>query len=166
MAPAPPARGGLRARGRRSARGRLRRRPPRGARAGRPRLPPAPRRADPRAARHGAPPVLSTAPPEDAAALPARRPAVAAVAVASVGAVTAAQPAPAFPDADSTAWVAALGGAGPAREAAVERLHALLLRAARFELRRRGPRADPHDPPPQAAPDPPAAILPKPHTHP
>ena len=41
-------------------------------------------------------------------------------------------------DPESQAWVAALAGDGD-REAALDRLHALLLRAARFELgRRRG----------------------------
>jgi RNA polymerase sigma-70 factor (ECF subfamily) len=42
-------------------------------------------------------------------------------------------PSPAEPD----AWVARLRGAGPARDAAVAELHALLLRAARFEVNRR-----------------------------
>jgi RNA polymerase sigma-70 factor, ECF subfamily len=43
------------------------------------------------------------------------------------------------PDAESRAWLGALSGAGPQREDAVERLHELLMRAARFEiLRRRG----------------------------
>ena len=37
-------------------------------------------------------------------------------------------------DPESRAWVAALAGEGGDREAALERLHALLLRAARFEL--------------------------------
>ncbi len=42
-------------------------------------------------------------------------------------------------DSESRAWVAALAGDGGDREAALDRLHALLLRAARFELgRRRG----------------------------
>jgi RNA polymerase sigma-70 factor, ECF subfamily len=42
-------------------------------------------------------------------------------------------------DPESRAWVADLAGDGAGREAALERLHALLLRAARFELgRRRG----------------------------
>ena len=41
------------------------------------------------------------------------------------------------PDSESRDWVEALSGTGPAREAAVERLHALLLRAARFEVARR-----------------------------
>jgi RNA polymerase sigma-70 factor, ECF subfamily len=42
-------------------------------------------------------------------------------------------------DPESRAWVAALAGDGADREAALARLHALLLRAARFELgRRRG----------------------------
>jgi RNA polymerase sigma-70 factor (ECF subfamily) len=38
---------------------------------------------------------------------------------------------------DSRAWVQALSGTGSEREEAVERLHALLLHAARFELNRR-----------------------------
>ena len=41
------------------------------------------------------------------------------------------------PDAESTAWLAALDGNGAERDAAVSRLHALLLRAAHFELIRR-----------------------------
>ena len=42
-------------------------------------------------------------------------------------------------DQESAAWVAALAGRGGDRDAALDRLHALLLRAARFELgRRRG----------------------------
>ena len=39
-------------------------------------------------------------------------------------------------DPESRAWVAALAGDGGDRDAALERLHALLLRAARFELGR------------------------------
>jgi RNA polymerase sigma-70 factor, ECF subfamily len=107
----------------------------------------------------------ATPTPASLPAPPATGGAAARAAVASVGAVTAAHPAPAFPDADSTAWVAALGGAGPAREAAVERLHALLLRAARFELRRRGTRADLDDLAHQAAHDALVAILAKLHTY-
>jgi RNA polymerase sigma-70 factor, ECF subfamily len=42
------------------------------------------------------------------------------------------------PDAESLAWVEALAGAGRRHEEAVAALHALLLRAARFELARRG----------------------------
>ena len=42
-----------------------------------------------------------------------------------------------FDEADSTAWVQALSGGGYEREYAIERLHALLLRAARFEVARR-----------------------------
>jgi RNA polymerase sigma-70 factor (ECF subfamily) len=38
---------------------------------------------------------------------------------------------------DSQAWVAALSGAGPARDQALAELHGLLLRGARFELHRR-----------------------------
>src|SRR3954452_13154202 len=44
---------------------------------------------------------------------------------------------PASSGEESEAWLEALRGTGPAREAAVERLHDLLLRAARFELGRR-----------------------------
>jgi RNA polymerase sigma-70 factor (ECF subfamily) len=40
-------------------------------------------------------------------------------------------------DAESRAWLTALRGNGPDRDAAVARLHALLLRAAHFEVRRR-----------------------------
>ena len=85
---------------------------------------------------------------------------------ASVAPVTAAPPPPGFSDADSETWVAALGGAaGPARDAAVARLHALLLRAARFELRRRGTRVDVDDLATQAADDALLAILAKLHTY-
>jgi RNA polymerase sigma-70 factor (ECF subfamily) len=38
---------------------------------------------------------------------------------------------------DSAAWVDALSSTGPARDDAVDRLHALLLRGARFEVSRR-----------------------------
>src|SRR5215213_3316963 len=41
------------------------------------------------------------------------------------------------PDGEARDWIEALSDTGPAREAAVERLHALLLRAARFEVARR-----------------------------
>ena len=41
-------------------------------------------------------------------------------------------------DAESRAWVEALSGAGHERDDAIERLHALLLRAAFFEVARRG----------------------------
>jgi RNA polymerase sigma-70 factor (ECF subfamily) len=40
-------------------------------------------------------------------------------------------------DAESCGWLRALSGPPPEREAAAERLHALLLRAARFEIARR-----------------------------
>lgn len=40
-------------------------------------------------------------------------------------------------DEESAAWLRDLRDRGPAREAALERLHALLLRAARFEVKRR-----------------------------
>jgi RNA polymerase sigma-70 factor (ECF subfamily) len=42
-------------------------------------------------------------------------------------------------DDESREWLASLRAAGAEREAAVERLHALLLRAARFEVARRRP---------------------------
>jgi RNA polymerase sigma-70 factor (ECF subfamily) len=42
-----------------------------------------------------------------------------------------------FEPSDSAAWLEALRGGGPARDRAVERLHDLLLRAARFEVSRR-----------------------------
>src|SRR5215212_9701823 len=41
-------------------------------------------------------------------------------------------------DAESLGWVEALAGAGRRHEPAVEALHALLLRGARFEIARRG----------------------------
>jgi RNA polymerase sigma-70 factor (ECF subfamily) len=44
-------------------------------------------------------------------------------------------------DAESQQWLAALRASGPAHDDAVARLHALLLRAARFELSRRRPRS-------------------------
>jgi RNA polymerase sigma-70 factor (ECF subfamily) len=80
---------------------------------------------------------------------------------ASVAPVMAAEPARSFTDADSPAWLAALGAAGPAHDAAVARLHALLLRAARFELRRRGAHADLEDLATQAADDACVAVLAK-----
>ena len=46
------------------------------------------------------------------------------------------EPAPAL-DGESRAWLRDLRAAGPARDAAVRRLHALLVRAARFEVARR-----------------------------
>ncbi|MDX6724318.1 MAG: hypothetical protein QOD44_4173 [Solirubrobacteraceae bacterium] len=82
----------------------------------------------------------------------------------TVARVTAIDPACAFPDADSDRWVAALTGEGHAHDAAVERLHALLLRAARFELRRRGVTADLDDLAVQSADDALLAILAKCHT--
>jgi RNA polymerase sigma-70 factor (ECF subfamily) len=59
---------------------------------------------------------------------------------------TAPAPVPAktgFLDEESRAWLRDLRTSGPQRDAAVERLHALLLRAARFEVARRKP-ALPH----------------------
>jgi RNA polymerase sigma-70 factor (ECF subfamily) len=41
------------------------------------------------------------------------------------------------PDAESAGWLEALSGAGREKEEAVEQLHALLLRASRFEIARR-----------------------------
>jgi len=43
-------------------------------------------------------------------------------------------------DAESAEWVRALAGTGPRREAALARLHEMLVRIARGEVRRRGPR--------------------------
>ena len=43
-------------------------------------------------------------------------------------------------DAESAGWVQALAGAGPGREAALVRLHAMLVGIARGEVARRGPR--------------------------
>src|SRR5215475_11383793 len=43
-------------------------------------------------------------------------------------------------DADSAEWLRVLAGTGPPREAALARLHEMLLRIARGEARRRGPR--------------------------
>lgn len=44
---------------------------------------------------------------------------------------------PSLPDAESQRWLAALRSSGGRREDALQRLHALLLRAARFEIGRR-----------------------------
>ncbi len=64
------------------------------------------------------------------------------------------------PDAESVAWVEALSGSGRAHDEAVERLHALLLRAARFEIaRRRGGGGDAEDLATQAADDALMAIM-------
>jgi RNA polymerase sigma-70 factor (ECF subfamily) len=43
-------------------------------------------------------------------------------------------------DPESAGWLQALAGVGPARQAAVTRLHELLVRVAQGEVRRRGPR--------------------------
>src|SRR5215472_12974778 len=43
-------------------------------------------------------------------------------------------------DSDSAEWLRVLAGVGPQREAALARLHAMLVRIARGEVRRRGPR--------------------------
>jgi RNA polymerase sigma-70 factor (ECF subfamily) len=76
-------------------------------------------------------------------------------------------------DRESRDWLIALSDAGPAREAAVERLHALLVRAARFEVARRrravsaggGGSSDVHDLAMHAADDALVAILSKLHTY-
>ena len=47
---------------------------------------------------------------------------------------------PAGLDAESAGWVRALAGAGPRREAALARLHEMLVRIAHGEAARRGPR--------------------------
>jgi len=85
---------------------------------------------------------------------------------ASVAPVTAPQATPLFPDPESERWVAELGApGGPAHDAAVARLHELLLRAARFELRRRGTHVDLDDLAEQAAGDACVAILAKLRTY-
>jgi RNA polymerase sigma-70 factor, ECF subfamily len=43
-------------------------------------------------------------------------------------------------DAESAEWLRVLGGTGPQREAALARLHGMLVRIAQAEVRRRGPR--------------------------
>jgi len=43
-------------------------------------------------------------------------------------------------DAESAEWLQTLAGTGPRREAALARLHEMLVRIARAEVRRRGPR--------------------------
>ena len=84
---------------------------------------------------------------------------------ASVAPVTAAGRTRDFSDAESQTWVAALAAAGPDHDAAAARLHGLLLRAARFELRRRGVRADLEDLAMQSANDALVAILAKLETY-
>jgi RNA polymerase sigma-70 factor, ECF subfamily len=73
------------------------------------------------------------------------------------------------PDAESLGWLRALSGTGPDREGAVERLHALLWRAARGEAARRasagGVSGDLDDLAVQAADDALVAILSKLHTY-
>jgi RNA polymerase sigma-70 factor, ECF subfamily len=73
-------------------------------------------------------------------------------------------------DAESLDWVEALAGTGRRRDAAIDRLHELLLRAARFEVARRrrslgDARADVDDLALQAADDALMAILNKLHTY-
>jgi RNA polymerase sigma-70 factor (ECF subfamily) len=80
--------------------------------------------------------------------------------------VTARRAEPLIRDPESASWISDLGAsAGPAHEAAVARLHALLVRAARFELLRRGARAELEDMALQAADDALVAILAKLHTY-
>ena len=70
------------------------------------------------------------------------------------------------PDRESLGWVRALGGTGPEHRAAVERLHALLLRAARFEVARRRPAVgEADDYAMEAANDALVAIMKKLHTY-
>jgi RNA polymerase sigma-70 factor (ECF subfamily) len=72
-------------------------------------------------------------------------------------------------DVESLRWLSALSDTGPEREDAVERLHALLLRAARFEVARRQragrDAADLDDLAVQATNDALVAILSKLHTY-
>ncbi len=74
------------------------------------------------------------------------------------------------PDAESQGWVAALSGEGREREDAIGRLHELLVRAARFEVARRGRdlrggQIDLDDLATQAASDALMAIMRKLHTY-
>jgi RNA polymerase sigma-70 factor (ECF subfamily) len=75
------------------------------------------------------------------------------------------------PDAESQGWINALLGSGSEREEATERLHRLLLRAARFEIARRhralgfGRAGDLEDLAVQAADDALMAIMGKLHTY-
>ena len=90
------------------------------------------------------------------------------IAAGNAGSLPVGRPAP---DAESLGWIEALGGVGPARDDAVERLHGLLLRASRLEVARRrralgdGDRAsDLDDLAMQAADDALMAIMSKLHT--
>ncbi|MEA2304200.1 MAG: hypothetical protein QOH43_1480 [Solirubrobacteraceae bacterium] len=83
-----------------------------------------------------------------------------------VGVATSRSGARGGPDAESSRWIQALSGTGPDRDEAVERLHALLVRAARFEVARRrraldggGPTAELDDLATQAAADALMAIM-------
>ncbi len=75
------------------------------------------------------------------------------------------------PDTESRGWIAALSSGGSAREEAVQRLHALLLRASSFEIARRSRAAGGGSAGPsgdlalQAADDALMAILAKLHTY-
>ncbi len=74
------------------------------------------------------------------------------------------------PDIESIRWLRMLSSAGPERDEAIERLHALLLRATHFEVERRrtaagGARGDLDDLAVQAADDALVAILSKLHTY-
>src|SRR5262245_49672584 len=80
------------------------------------------RSAHPRAARPGARVVMRSA------SLAARP---------RMGAIDPTAATAAFEDSDSDAWLHALKDGGPGHDRAVERLHALLLRGARFEVSRR-----------------------------
>jgi RNA polymerase sigma-70 factor (ECF subfamily) len=75
------------------------------------------------------------------------------------------------PDTESLEWLEALSGTGPRHEGAVQRLHEVLVRAARFEIARRrrslgiGPSTELDDLATQAADDALMAILRKLHTY-
>jgi RNA polymerase sigma-70 factor (ECF subfamily) len=68
-------------------------------------------------------------------------------------------------DVESLRWLSDLSDTGPGREEAAERLHALLLRAARFEVARRQAGRSRDDLAVQAADDALVAILGKLHTY-
>jgi RNA polymerase sigma-70 factor (ECF subfamily) len=67
--------------------------------------------------------------------------------------------------AESLSWIRALSGTGHERDQAIERLHGLLLRVSRHEVRRRGGPGDLDDLAVQAADDALLAILSKLHTY-
>jgi RNA polymerase sigma-70 factor (ECF subfamily) len=96
---------------------------------------------------------------------PARRPSVAGVTEAvSVPRAAVHEVSATHHDAESRAWIDALTADGHRRDEAIERLHALLLRAARFEISRRRQVPDLDDLATQAAAEALMAVMRKLHT--